>query len=141
MRIYIATHGSFSKALVETIELIIGNQRRIDYFMMEKDKSLEVASEEIENYLNANQDEDLFVFTDLKGGSVCNLLSTYLLKGYKFELTAGVNLPMILTFLLETSSKQGLTKALDAGREGIVDVGSIILSEEMDFNDDFINED
>lgn len=130
MKILVGTHGSLSKALVETLYLIIGKEIEIDYFMMTKDKSNDLAKSEIKEYLENNQKDELFIFTDLQGGSVCNLFTEFLINGYQFHLVAGVNLPMLLTFILEGRDKHALDTSLKEGKNGIINI-SDLLDEEL----------
>lgn len=96
MKYLIATHGEFSKGIIDSVQLIIGEETTIDYFCMTKSKYSEDAAEEGKSYLADVMEEPLVVLTNIFGGSVANLFTEFLLEGYQFELITGVNLPMLL---------------------------------------------
>ena len=43
--------------------------------------------------------DDFIVFSDLLGGTPCNILSKKIMAGETFELYAGMNLPMVISFV------------------------------------------
>lgn len=43
--------------------------------------------------------DDFIVFSDLLGGTPCNILSKKIMGGETFELYAGMNLPMVISFV------------------------------------------
>ncbi len=89
MKYLIATHGEFSKGIIDSVQLIIGEDTAIDYFCMTKSKSSEDASKEVKQYLVGIDEEPLIVLTDVFGGSVANLFTEFLLEGYDFQLITG----------------------------------------------------
>ena len=43
--------------------------------------------------------DEMVVFADLMGGTPCNVVSKLVLAGKNIELYAGMNLPMIISFI------------------------------------------
>jgi mannose/fructose-specific phosphotransferase system component IIA len=138
----IATHGEFSKGIIDSVQLIIGKEITIDYFCMTKSKSSEDAAAEVKRYLADVGDEALVVLTDVFGGSVANLFTEFLLEGYSFELVTGVNLPMLLNlFLTEGSLENRISSSLEEAKKGIVYMNKYIKNEGGVVNDSIIIED
>lgn len=53
-----------------------------------------------EKFLNTIQDEgEVTVFADLMGGTPCNVASRLILEGTRFDLYAGMSMPMVIGFL------------------------------------------
>lgn len=124
----IATHGEFSKGILNSLHLILGDAKHIDVFCMTKSKSEEDAEKEAEAYLNTKKGGQLIVFTDVFGGSVANLFTTYLLRGYDFQLITGVNLPLLLSILLsdETDVHKLVKASIKEAKEGIQYVNEVM---------------
>lgn len=143
MKYLIATHGEFSKGIIDAAQLIAGNNNQIDYFSMTKSKGQEEAEEEVKNYLAKVQEQELVVLTDVFGGSVANLFTNFLLNGYKFQLVTGVNLPLVLTMLLsaDTDSKTLIKNSIEEAKKGIVYINELIEKQGGDHNDNRIIED
>ncbi|AYW47289.1 PTS mannose transporter subunit IIA [Tetragenococcus osmophilus] len=143
MKYLIATHGEFSKGIIDAAQLIAGNNNKIDYFSMTKSKGQEEAEEEVKNYLAKTQGQELVVLTDVFGGSVANLFTNFLLNGYKFQLVTGVNLPLVLTLLLsaDTDSNTLIKNSIEEAKKGIVYINELIEKQGGDHNDDRIIED
>lgn len=142
MKYLIATHGLFSKGIIDSVQLIIGEDIAIDYFCMTKSKSSEDASKEVKRYLAGLDEEPLIVLTDVFGGSVANLFTEFLLEGYDFQLVTGVNLPMLLNlFLSEGSIQDRINNSLEEAKRGILHVNACINSEGGVQDDSIIIED
>lgn len=128
----IATHGELSRELVDTSKLIIGSLNNVEHFCMTKDKSAYDAEKEIRSILSNNKDNEKFVvLTDVFGGSVANICTNLLLKGFKFELLTGVNLPMLLSIFLSAEEDiKILTKSgLEDAKNGIIYVNELLESQ------------
>lgn len=142
MKYLIATHGEFSKGIIDSVQLIIGEDTAIDYFCMTKSKSSEDAAEEVKQYLANVKEEPLIVLTDVFGGSVANLFTECLLEGYDFQLVTGVNLPMLLNLLLsEGSIEERISHSLEEAKKGILHVNVCIENKGGVENDCIIIED
>ena len=131
MGVIIATHGKLCEGLIDSVELITGTTGDISKFSMTKDKSETEARKEIDALLEKyKEDSKLVVFTDIMGGSVCNIFTEKLINQGGFELIAGVNLPMILSYIVQDSNK--IESCVSDGLEGIVHVNEKLFGEETD---------
>lgn len=98
MRNYVvATHGTLAKSLVESFYMIAGDEIKIhtiNAYIDDQDPS-----EEIDQLLKQlKQQGEVFVFTDIFGGSVNNHMMKYI-DDNTFVFT-GVNLPLLLNVVL-----------------------------------------
>lgn len=133
MRIIIATHGELAKSLVETAELIIGQDHQMSYYCMTKTKSGEVGKKELTELIFSDTLKDLVIFTDVFGGSVNNICSEILMslpEKETFHLVSGVNLPMILTTIMTSyngnSLEEVLNESIQEARNGIKYINEIV---------------
>ena len=129
-KIILATHGMLSEAFKSTLELLYGTVDNIDCFCMTKEKSDTQAKKELNELISKSDENELIVLTDLLGGSPANICTEMIMRGHKFRLLAGLNLPMLLT--LETiidsdmSIDQIINKIQAEGKDGVKNITKII---------------
>ncbi|MGB9720088.1 MAG: PTS sugar transporter subunit IIA [bacterium] len=91
-------HGEFARALLNTVERILGKQEMVEVFSNER-LSCELLAENIKNSVEVDEQEKI-LFVDLPGGS-CAISCLNLLKiDKKLKILCGVNLPMLIEFFL-----------------------------------------
>jgi fructoselysine and glucoselysine-specific PTS system IIA component len=138
MRKYlIATHGTFARGVVSSLEIIMGTLENVFLIQAytEENKSLK---EEIDRVLEQiSKDDELIIFTDLMGGSVTNQIVQYALKEKVF-IISGFNLPLLLDILLADPGAP-VNEVIEAGianaKEQIVFVNKLITSKREEIND------
>ena len=129
-KIILATHGRLSEAFKSTLELLYGSVDNIDCFCMTKEKSDTQAKKELNKLISNSDENQLIVLTDLLGGSPANICTEMIMRGHKFTLLAGLNLPMLLT--LETiidsdmTMDQIINKIQIEGKNGVKNINKII---------------
>jgi len=121
----LVSHGGFAEALKESVKMIAGEvdnifavglypSEGVDEFIAK----LDVLVPEFENY------EELFIFTDLFGGSPGNSAFLRFAENPKFQIISGMNFPLVLTALLTPDVDAQFL--LDAAKEGMVDVKAML---------------
>ncbi|MDT2704228.1 PTS sugar transporter subunit IIA [Enterococcus dongliensis] len=140
MKYLIATHGDFSTGLINSLDLIIGNGKQIDFFKMTKDKSASDAEGEVRQYLNQYKNEEIIVFTDVFGGSVANIFTQFLLEEFSFHLITGVNLPMLLSIILNSNDnlEEVIQVGIEEGNDGIKYINKVLNEQKGEMNNDSI---
>lgn len=129
----LTSHGNFCTELKNTVEMIMGPQENIYTVPL-------LAEEGEQEYLAkfANKTstlEEYVVFSDLLGGTPCNVLSKKLMTGASFELYAGMNLPMVISFINGTLLNEA-SDFVGEARENIVKVNEIIETDIFDEEDE-----
>lgn len=96
--IIIATHYNFAEGLKSTVEFLTSvNNIQVICAYVDKDVKLEDQIKLI--FSKVNNDDEVFVFTDLMGGSVNQGFIPYI--NDKFHLISGINLPLVMTIALQ----------------------------------------
>lgn len=93
----IGTHGSFSKELINSAELIYGKLENVNYITFlpgEGQNDLINKYKDIVNKLD--QDTKILFLIDLFGGSPFNAASILAFDNVNMDVVTGVNLPMLL---------------------------------------------
>lgn len=129
----LTSHGNFCTELKNTVEMIMGPQENIYTVPL-------LAEEGEQEFLakfakETSTLEEYIVFSDLLGGTPCNVLSKKLMTGASFELYAGMNLPMVISFINGTLVGEA-SDFVGEARENIVKVNEIIETDIFDEEDE-----
>ncbi|EJE4563077.1 MULTISPECIES: PTS sugar transporter subunit IIA [Enterococcaceae] len=132
------SHGNLARGMTETVKMIAGNFDNIDYYCayVREDEDIE---KEIDRIILENQENELFIVSDIFGGSVNNEWIKRINKGEKIHLIAGMNLAFVieLLVLINDSKMKGaevVQKAMTSARENFVYCNQLQMDlEEDDF--------
>jgi PTS system mannose-specific IIA component len=94
---FIIAHSNLAKALLSSVEKILGKQEDTYIYSNEHD-SMTVLAEKIETQIKNAKAGQIVCFTDLKGGSCWTLASMLKRKFRQMTVISGVNLPMLTTY-------------------------------------------
>lgn len=104
MKVIAVSHGSFSKGLVESVQMLVGEQEDLTAYGLYPENTVESLTEELERELkDVPEGEEILFLTDLFHGSPFNAVVS-LMRDYKFHHITGINLPLAITILLERDS-------------------------------------
>ncbi len=137
-KIIIASHQYLAQGLKSTLEYIVPNTVEvidINAYI----ENISVENQILTSLEQCNEEEQIFVFTDLLGGSVNQGFIEKITK-YNIELIAGANLPIIMTIVLKLG-EQDLTKdeireAIEEARDQLVYVNDLLSTQEIDEDDE-----
>ncbi len=135
IEVIVVSHGSYAQALVESSELIMGEQEGVYSFGFTLGENVDELRERIENKINEIKAEkpeaEILILTDMKSGSPFNATAR-LMQQYDFTHVAGVNLPIFLE-IMGTRDFQTMAELkhmiFTTGLKTIVDVNKMM--EEM----------
>jgi PTS system mannose-specific IIA component len=108
--VVIVSHGNLGRSLAESAEMILGEKNDIFAISISSvSDNVEVFRKDIlETIDKAETGNGVIVFTDLFGGTPCNLaISVFEVKN--IEIIAGVNLPMVLKLLTLRSQNKDIS--------------------------------
>lgn len=118
-KIMIAAHGYLAKGMKHTLNLLVGEVCPIEVINAYVDDSDYTI--EIEQFLKAAESEDeVYIFTDLYGGSVNQKVTALKLK-FDFTLITGFNLAVLVAVALasEPLSREQLNAVIAESREAL----------------------
>lgn len=92
--ILVVTHGDVAKELVNALEMIVGDQERVEALSIDWEVDVDVAKGSIGKALALCGKKNVLVLTDMFGGTPTNLVLPF--KGDGIEVVTGVNLPMLI---------------------------------------------
>lgn len=124
-QILIATHGKMASGISYTAELIVGKMAEIttiDAYVTPEDN----VEKKFEEYFAQHENDRIFVFTDLMGGSVNQKLLGYSQKE-NVTLITGTNLPVLMQVMMadDDVTEDEIREFIDDAREElqVVDLG------------------
>jgi PTS system mannose-specific IIA component len=127
----LVTHGRLAEEFVTAMEHVVGKQDAIATIAIGPDDDMEARRADIANAVAAVDDgSGVILLTDLFGGTPSNLAISLMEKG-RFEVIAGINLPMLIR-LGSARSKMKVVDAVAAAREAgrkYITVASEVLGE------------
>ncbi|MBE6119634.1 MAG: PTS sugar transporter subunit IIA [Erysipelotrichaceae bacterium] len=104
MRIILVSHGSFSKGLYQTMEMVLGPQENLSYVGLYPEQGVDILKENIEKeFKEAKENEEILVLTDLFYGSPFNAVVQLMNKYDVYHLT-GINVPLLMEILIMRSN-------------------------------------
>ncbi|MFW2501070.1 PTS sugar transporter subunit IIA [Clostridium diolis] len=128
IQIILASHGDLAKGMKDTLGMIIGDVSMVEAFSSYRNEEVNVREtvEKIvrEKYIEA----DIFIFTDILGGSV-NTEMMSLIKEYpKIHVISGMNLPIIISVAIQANeiSESLLQQIIEESQHGIVDCNKLL---------------
>ena len=116
-QILIATHGKMASGIRYTAELIVGKMDEIttiDAYVTPEDN----VEKKFEEYFAQHENDRIFVFTDLMGGSVNQKLLRYSQKE-NVTLITGTNLPVLMQVMMadDDVTEEEIQEFIDDARE------------------------
>ncbi|WP_026885874.1 PTS sugar transporter subunit IIA [Clostridium beijerinckii] len=128
IQIILASHGDLAKGMKDTLGMIIGDVSMVEAFSSYRNEEVNVREivEKIvrEKYIEA----DIFIFTDILGGSV-NTEMMSLIKEYpKIHVISGMNLPIIISVATQANeiSESLLQQIIEESQQGIVNCNKLL---------------
>lgn len=127
--VLIVTHGNFSEAIIESMELVFGHQEKLEALTLNYGDDVQDLLVKVKEKSKELDDGDgVMVLVDLLGGSPCNVTASCL-RNENIQCVTGLNLPMLISVLEERHNMElaQLPKAaLENGKSGIVNLKQLI---------------
>ena len=126
-KIILASHGEFSQGLKQTASMIIGDEGNIFALSAFRDED-EPIKNQVERLLQTFGYEDVYILTDIFGGSVNNDLLTIQQEHPELHLFAGMNLPLVISIATQAGKIESnqLAAILEESRQGMIDCKQLL---------------
>ena len=107
-KIIIASHGKFSKGIEDSIKILIGERKNIDFIAAYREEIPDnrVLNEVFERILFENKDNEVIMFTDITGGSITNTALSFVPKYPNLHIVSGSSLGLILEYILTSEEEE-----------------------------------
>ena len=100
MKVIVVSHGSYARGLVDTAQMIAGEQEDLEAFGLEPEESVDTLKEKIRQSIEqASQEEEILILTDIFYGSPFNTVIS-LMSEYNLYHVTGINLPLMMEVIM-----------------------------------------
>lgn len=100
MKVIVVSHGSYARGLVDTVQMIAGEQKNLEAFGLEPEDSVETLREKIiQSIEQAGEGEEILILTDIFYGSPFNTVIS-LMPEYDLYHITGINLPLMMEIIM-----------------------------------------
>lgn len=128
--IILVSHGTLSRALLETAELIAGERKEgIKTFGLQLGDSVDLFGEAVTAAIAEGLTHgDVLVLSDMRSGSPFNV-TVGAMTQYKFRHITGLNLPMVIEAVSAQSYatlEEAFPDILDAGTTAVADINAYL---------------
>lgn len=131
MKFIVVSHGSFSKGLADSVQMLAGKQEDLVTFSLLPNEPTSALSDRLEAEIKKTQG-DVIVFTDLFHGSPFNV-AVQLMKEYDFYHITGINVPLLVEAVMQRSagaSPEAICEGIiNAAASTVVDVKAFLNQE------------
>ncbi len=133
--IILASHGALSQGLKQTAEMILGPATNIYVLSAYRDED-EPIEQQIQSIVSKLGKENLFILTDILGGSVNNEMIGLLKKEPAIRLITGMNLPLVISIATQVNpiAAADLELIIEESRQSLIDCNRLLknqMKEEM----------
>ena len=135
LRIFISSHGHFASGMKSSVEILMGPNPRITVFDAYVDQ-YSVQEHLDEFYSTVEPDDQVLLLSDLYGGSVNQVMYTYLTKP-NTTLIAGVNLALVLELSVKEEIDPEDLEALVEQSRSMLRIVPLDTSDQEEEHDDF----
>lgn len=104
MKFIVLSHGSFSKGIVDSVQMLVGKQDDLAAFELSPDEPTTALSARVEAEIKATKDE-IICFTDLFHGSPFNVV-VQLMRDYDIYHITGINIPLMVEAIMQRNAGQ-----------------------------------
>ncbi|MDT6323016.1 PTS sugar transporter subunit IIA [Enterococcus faecium] len=125
--IILASHGALSQGLKQTAEMILGPATNIYALSAYRDED-EPIEQQIQSIVSKLGKENLFILTDILGGSVNNEMIGLLKKEPAIRLITGMNLPLVISIATQVNpiAAADLELIIEESRQSSIDCNRLL---------------
>lgn len=128
IEIIVVSHGDYAKSMLESAQIIVGEQEHIRTFGLYLGESVDKLKEDISQAIEEmRQNGDILILTDMLYGSPFNAVVS-LMQYYTFRHITGINLPILLEILMSRDSgnlSELCEEVMKKANDSILDVNKL----------------
>jgi PTS system mannose-specific IIA component len=132
VKIILVSHGSFSKGLLESVQMIIGEQKGIVAYGLYPQETTDDLVVKLENEIAKDENEEYLFLSDLFFGSPFNAV-VRLMQKYDVYHVTGVSMPLVLEAALArnagATAEEVCNKILEISRDSVKDIKKLLAEE------------
>lgn len=100
MKVIVVSHGRFSEGLVDSVQMLVGEQEDLVYYGLFPEQTVTTLTEKLEEEVKNTPDgEEILFLSDLFHGSPFNAIVS-LMRNYEFHHITGINIPLAVEIMM-----------------------------------------
>lgn len=134
--IILASHGELSQGLKQTAEMILGPANNIYALSAYRDED-EPIEGQMQQLVTKLGTKNLFILTDILGGSVNNEMLPLLKDNPEIHLITGMNLPLVISIATQARkiSSNDLQRIIIESQNSLIDCSRLLQTSEKGGDD------
>lgn len=131
INIFIVSHGELSKGIRNSVEMITGENKRVETFSLKPGESPDKIAEAIQERINGREEEEFLILADILGGSVYNSCLRLALNK-NVRIISGMNLSLVIEIFLllpDENIDEQIELIIGRAKDGIKLMNSVKLLE------------
>ncbi len=129
-RIVIASHGELAKGMLNTVQMLLGEQENIKAYCLYPEEDVGGFTEKLRKEVEEYGADKIIFMTELMHGSPFNSVVS-LTREYDIHHVSGTNLPTLMGAIMErdnddASAESICEAALEASQNSIIDVRKLL---------------
>lgn len=133
-KIIIASHGYFATGIEDSVKILIGERKDIEFIAAYRDEipDNKVLENRLREIFESNKEKTLVMFTDIKGGSITNTAMSLLPEYPNLNIVSGTSLALVLEYILssedeeECDYKELIENCINEAKEGMVYLNTLL---------------
>ncbi len=128
VQIILASHGEMANGVLDTLSLIYGNCPNVHSVTLKREDSISVKERVIEQIKFFNKDDEIYIVTDIFGGSVNTEMIDLIIENSNITVLSGMNLSLVLGLLTSghSISKKDLKRIIEESKQQMINCNEII---------------
>lgn len=100
MKVIAVSHGSYAKGLVESVQMLVGEQENLTAYGLFPEQTVATLTEKLQEEVeNTPEGEEILFLTDLFHGSPFNAVVS-LMRDHEFYHVTGINIPLAVEVMM-----------------------------------------
>lgn len=133
-KIIIASHGYFSTGIEDSIKILIGERKNIEFIAAYREDipDNKVLEKKLREIFENNREKVLVMFTDIKGGSITNTALSLLPEYSNLNIVSGMSLALVLEYILasedekECNYKEIIKSCINEAKDGMLYLNTLV---------------
>lgn len=140
-KIIIASHGKFASGIEDAVKILVGERKDIDFISAYTTEIADgkLLKEKIINIADENSNKNIFILTDIIGGSITNTAVELMGVYNNIHVITGMNLGLVLEFINEIDDcneksdyKEIINQTITSARDGILYINRMVIGDDDD---------
>lgn len=140
MKIIIVSHGDFAKGILNSVQMLTGEQADVVAFGLYPHEDRELLQEKVREELeHVPEGEEVLILSDLFHGTPFNVCVN-LRRDYEFEHITGINLPLFIEVIMDRmmgkSAKEICAEVVPHAADTVKDVNALLENDEEELEEE-----